>query len=198
MLQLRTSLYSFDICSCRISFSKKLEKDSNAMWQLWQLWQWHSPFLEISSSEQRLPQPVVREHKVARERGRAGERAWLAAPSKARFQGSQGLVRFSNPLLYPPPSKAARLLAGCSKAHACCNLPPPMISCSFLKLLSGGIESLCLPSSLSQDAFYWTNIFGYLKFHAITCSVCRGRVTKGLGFALSSSLLWFLLDLRYN
>ena len=140
-----------------------------------------------------LPQPVVREHKVARERGRAGERAWLAAPSKARFQGSQGLVRFSNPLLCAAPSKAARLLAGCSKAHhACCNLPRPMISCSFLKLLSGGISII----ALSEDPFYWTTI---LDTSSSTRSpVCRGRVTKGLGFALSSSLLWFLLDLRDN
>ena len=105
--------------------------------------------------QRRLIQPVVREHKVARERGRAGERAWLAAPSKARFQGSQGLVRFSNPLLCAAPSKAARLLAGCSKAHhACCNLPRPMISCSFLKLLSGGISII----ALSEDPSYWTKM----------------------------------------
>ena len=143
--------------------------------------------------QRRLPQPVVREHKVARERGRAGERAWLAAPSKARFQGSQGLVRFSNPLLCAAPSKAARLLAGCSKAHhACCNLPRPMISCSFFKLLSGGISII----ALSEDPFYWTTI---LETSSSTRSpVCRGRVTKGLGFAFSSSLLWFLLDLRDN
>ena len=153
---------------------------------MWQLWLWHSPFLEISSSEGGLPQPVVREHKVAGERGRAGERAWLAATSKARFQGSQGLVRFSNPLLYPP-----RALAGCSKAHhACCNLPRPMISCSFFKLMSGGISII----ALSEETFYWTTI---LDTSSSTRSpVCRGRVTKGLGFAFSSSLLWFLLDLR--
>ena len=126
-------------------------------------------------------------------RARESWRARLAAPSKARFQGSQGLVRFSNPLLYPPPSKAARLLAGCSKAHhACCNLPRPMISCSFFKLLSGGISII----ALSEDPFYWTTI---LDTSSSTRSpVCRGRVTKGLGFAFSSSLLWFLLDLRDN
>ena len=110
---------------------------------MWQLWQWHSPFLEISSSEQRLPQPVVREHKVARERGRAGERAWLHLPrraSKALKAWSGSPTRSSVQRLQRP-----RALAGCSKAHACCNLPPPMISCSFLKLLSGGIESSSLP-----------------------------------------------------
>ena len=138
-----------------------------------------------------LPQPVVREHKVARERGRAGERAWLHLPrraSKALKALSGSPTRSSVQRLQRP-----RALAGCSKAHhACCNLPRPMISCSFFKLLSGGISII----ALSEDPFYWTKTLDTSSSRR--SPVCRGRVTKGLGFALSSSFLWFLLVLRDN